>query len=242
MVRLSFRRSFFSAVFFVASPPPESGPALPGVSSRSIAGRRVKRWIIPILAGMGIAAISHIWYRGSHIDDRVYSAELDRGPISQIISWDGGRNAVQISRLSALPADDLWRVVTDQGRFDEFMPYVRTTTVRPGPDDALIESQILDLPHASYELELTIRLREEGDKRTAGWVQTKGILPYNQGAWVVERYGKQSILRYQVSAALSGVPQWIVNFAMRRRLGRLLEAVETRVRELQNREPDYFRS
>jgi ribosome-associated toxin RatA of RatAB toxin-antitoxin module len=227
----------------MVSMPAESAAVGPAGSGRPSNRRGFKRWIFAALAASGAAALCHIWYRGSHVDDRVPSAsELEQGPVSQIISWEEGRTAVQISRLSTLPADDLWRVVTDQARYDEFMPYVRTTTVRPGPDDTLIESQILDLPHASYELELTIRLREQEGRRTARWEQTKGVLPYNQGAWVVERQGERAVLRYQVSAALNGVPQWIVNYAMRRRLGRLLEAVETRVRELQKREPEYFRA
>lgn len=227
----------------MASTQGESAALPPSEPSGPISRYGFKRWLFLGLTALGTAALGHAWYRGSHVDDRVYSvSELEHGPVSQIIDWEGGHTAVQISRLSALPADDLWRVVTDQGRFDEFMPYVRSTSVRPGPDDSLIEAQFLDLPHASYELELTIRLREQGDTRTAGWVQSKGMLSYNQGAWVVENHGDRAILRYQVSAALSGVPQWIVNFAMRRRLGRLLEAVETRVRDLQKREPDYFRS
>jgi hypothetical protein len=205
--------------------------------------RGFRRTIISLLTAAGLAALGFVWYQGSHVDGRIHSTvDLKNGPIAQIIPWEGGRTAVQISRFSTLPADDLWRVATDQGRFDEFMPYVRETTVRPGPDDTLIESQILDLPHASYDLELTIRLREENSVRTAAWAQSKGLLTYNQGAWVVERVPEGAILRYQVSAALTGVPQWIVNYAMRRRLGRLLEAVESRVRDLQKREPDYFRS
>lgn len=214
-----------------AGPPPKRLP------------RGFRRVSISLFTLAGLAALAFVWYQGSHVDGQLRSAaELKKGPIAQIIPWERGRTAVQISRFSPLAADDLWRVVTDQGRFDEFMPYVRETTVRPGPDGTLIESQILDLPHASYDLELTIRLLEEGSTRTAAWTQSKGLLTHNQGAWVVEKVPEGSILRYQVSAALTGVPQWIVNYAMRRRLGRLLEAVERRVRELQQREPEYFRS
>jgi uncharacterized membrane protein len=227
----------------MASTPAESATGPPAAPHPPARPPGYKRRVVLVLGLLGAAALGHIWYRGSHVDDRVYSVvELEQGPVAQIISWDEGRTAVQISRLSTLPADHLWRVVTDQGRFDEFMPYVRSTTVRPGPEETLIESQVLDLPHASYELELTIRLRDHDGTRTARWAQTKGVLSYNQGAWVVESHGERTILRYQVSAALGGVPQWIVNYAMRRRLGRLLEAVESRVRDLQKREPDYFRS
>lgn len=209
-------------------------------------GRRMhgfKRWIFLGLLVAGAAVLAHVWYCGSHVDPHQYDAdELKHGPIAQIISWDGGRTAVQISQLSALPPDHLWRVVTDQGRFDEFMPYVRSTTVEPGPDGTLIEKQILDLPHTSFELELAIRLSEQDGRRRARWEQKKGTLNFNQGAWIVESLGDRSVLRYQVSASLDWVPQWLVNYAMRRRLGRLLEAVEARVRDLEKREPEYFGS
>ena len=168
-----------------------------------------KRWTFLGCLLLGAAAIGHMWYVGSHVDRHVYTvSELEAGPIAQIIAWDGGRTAVQISRLSSLSADDLWRVVTDQGRFNEFMPYVRSTSVRPGPDGASIVKQQLDLPHAKYELELEIRLREQDGVRTALWQQIRGALSFNQGAWVVESHGDRSLLRYQVSASLSWVPQW----------------------------------
>jgi hypothetical protein len=207
-------------------------------------GRRrygFKRWVALAFIVLGILVIGHIAYQGSVVDAHVYSpSELEAGPVDQIILWDDGRTAVQVSRLSDLPPDHLWRVVTDQARFDEFMPYVRETTVTANPDGSFLEKQILDLPHASYDLELEIRLSERDGVRTARWVQQKGVLPYNQGAWIVEDHGGRSVLRYQVSASVSWVPQSLANYAMRMRLGRLLEAVEARVRDVQQREPEYF--
>jgi uncharacterized membrane protein len=218
-------------------------PAANGRLSARLRRVGAKRAVLAGLMVAGAAAISHVWYRGSQIDSHTYGPdELEQGPVAQVIAWGDNRTAVQISRLSSLPADHLWRVVTDQGRFDQFMPYVRSTTVEPLPDGTLRERQILDLPHASYELQLLIRLSEKGLVRTANWTQAQGTLSYNQGAWIVERAGERAVLRYQVSAGLDWVPQWLVNYAMRRRLGRLLEAVETRVRDLERREPEYFRS
>ena len=92
-----------------------------------------KRRLFLGLCTLGAVAIAHTWYSGSHVDDRAVTiSRLETGPVTQIISWDRDNTAVQLSQLSELPSDDLWRVVTDQGRFDEFMPYVRTTTVSEG--------------------------------------------------------------------------------------------------------------
>ena len=216
---------------------PQDVPAAP------IKRRGFKRWVFLALMILGAAALCRVWWRGARIDSHEYSAaELEAGPISQVIQWhDGQHTAVQISRLTPLSADHLWRVVTDQARFDEFMPYVQTTTIRPGPDGSILESQILNLPHADYELDLEIRLKESGDRRSADWKQVKGVLPFNEGAWIVERVQDRSILRYQVAASMDWVPQFAVNSALRPRLNRLLQAVERRTRELEQSEPQYFR-
>lgn len=111
---------------------------------------------------------------------------------------------------------------------------------RAGRDGTLIEKQILDLPHASYELTLEIALDERPALRTARWRQMQGALDFNEGAWVVEEEGDRTLLRYQVAAALHWLPQGPSNYVLRWRLARLLEAVEQRVRDLEAREPEYF--
>jgi hypothetical protein len=211
-------------------------------ASERRAGRSpIWKWAFRILLIAGAAVVAYVWYSGSHVDSRTYgAADLANGPITQIIPWDDGRTAVQVSRLTDLPADQLWKVVTDQGRFDQFMPYVRKTTVEPLPGGKLLEKQILDLPHATYNVELEIALDQQPGVRKARWRQINESLTYNQGAWVVEESGGKSILRYQVAAGVDWMPQFVVNFSLRPRLNRLLQAVEQRVRDLNAKEPQYF--
>lgn len=214
--------------------------------SNSVARTRPRRFGLKRKIGLtllllGLAALAHIWYWGGRIDRQTYrAADLTAGPVTQICAWNASHSAVQISRLSSVSADRLWRVVTDQGRFDEFMPYVRSTTVEPGDNGKLLEKQILDLPYGSFDLVLEIELTERPKVRRAQWRQIMGSLDFNEGAWTVEQEGQQTILRYEVAATVNWMPQAIVNYAMRRRLGRLLEAVEQRVRDLEQREPEYF--
>lgn len=222
---------------------PESSQPRTIEQPASPAPRRVgvKRKIGLVLLLFGIAVVGHVAYWGGRIDPTTYhAADLAAGPVVQISAWDNAHTAVQISRLSSLPADRLWQVVTDQGRFDEFMPYVRSTTVEPGDDGKLIEKQVLDLPHGSFDLVLEIELIEQPKVRRARWRQITGSLDFNEGAWTVEQEQDQTILRYEVAATVNWMPQSLVNYAMRRRLGRLLEAVEQRVRDLEQREPEYF--
>lgn len=206
-------------------------------------GRGRKRRICAAVGLLFAGALVYLWYRGAHVDAHVYTAsELQGGAVTQIIPWGPERTAVQVNFLSTASPDHLWRVVTDQGRFDQFMPFVRKTTVRPGEGGALIESQILDLPHYSHELELEIHLDVKPGRRAASWKQIKGEIAFNEGAWIVEEDGGKAILRYQVSAALNWAPQWAVNGAMRTRLVKLLLAVEKRTHDLESSEPEYFKA
>lgn len=218
--------------------------AVPGASESAAPRLRgLKRGLTLVLCLLGALVLGHMYRVGGRVDPRVYTAaDLENGPVTQIIPWGGGYTAVQISRLSPLPADKLWKVMTDQARFDEFLPFVEESDIRPGPGGTLIETQVLNLPHASYHLELEIRVSEEPGLRKAAWKQIKGALSLNQGAWIMEEEDGKSIMRYQVAGAFPWLPQWIVNFAMRNRLGRLLVAVEQRVRDLEKNEPGYFGS
>ena len=222
------------------------GAAGPGASTAAIPPSRskfVRRWIWRGLLIAGIAVIGHIWYWGGHVDPQVYGVtELAGGPVTQIITWDDGHTAVQASRLTDLSADQLWKVVTDQGRFDQFMPYVRQTTVEKLPDGKFLEKQILDLPTGSYNVDLEITLDLQANVRKARWRQLNGTLDFNEGAWVVEQAGPKTILRYQVAADFNWLPQFVVNYALRKRLNKLLESVETRVRDLNQKDPQYFRT
>lgn len=200
------------------------------------------RWILRVLAIGGLVVLAQFWYVGSHIDGEVYGpAELGDRQVVQIIRWNEDYTAVQVSCATRLPVEHLWRVVADQGRFQEYMPWVASSTVRPGPSGTLIDEQRLDLPMGTYALTLEITLERSGNTSTARWRQLEGELAFNEGAWVVEDHGDSAVLRYQVAASLRLLPQWALNYTMRLRLGRLLDAVLLRVRQLEQTEPEYFR-
>ncbi|MBX7246793.1 MAG: hypothetical protein K1X53_14955 [Candidatus Sumerlaeaceae bacterium] len=231
-----------------SKPLPENGKEL-DPDSDAVAGEPAggkPAWLVRLVWVCVIAVcliIPWVWYHGSHVTAGWPSeAELKNGPISQVVMWrDGKHTAVQFSRLYDGNPDHFWKVVTDQGRFDEFMPFVAYTRVRPGPNGTRLEEQKLNLPFGDQELELEITLTEEGPVRMARWRQSKGTLRHNEGAWIVEKGSEgKVILRYQVSATVDYILQWVTNFAMRQRLGKLLDAVDARVKSLKASDPDYF--
>src|SRR6185436_19503247 len=93
------------------------GPAATGENSSTPVRRTaIWRWIVRILLVAGACVVTYVWYAGSHVDNHVYGAsELANGPITQIVPWHDNYKAVQTSRLTDLPADQIWKVVTDQG-------------------------------------------------------------------------------------------------------------------------------
>jgi hypothetical protein len=212
--------------------------------STAVAGATFTTKRLALLGGAFVVMLAMAvlaYFYGGIINTTEYGPnDLRGGPRSQIVPWPNNNTAVQVSRLSKLKPDHLWKVVTDQSRFDEFMPYVRETTVEALPDGSFLEKQVLDLPAGSYDLDLRIRLTAHDNIRRAAWEQQRGTLRYNAGAWIVEKHGDESILRYQVAARLGWLPQWMTNSAMRGRLGKLLEAVEVRTAKLEQNEQGYF--
>lgn len=91
------------------TPPDTAGEAQPNPTHF----RTVCRWAFYGLLIAGVAVVAHVWYWGSHIDPQTYGASelLSAGPVSQLIAWDNGYTAAQTSRLTDLPADQLWKVV-----------------------------------------------------------------------------------------------------------------------------------
>lgn len=204
---------------------------------------RRRRWIIRVLAIGGLVVLADLWYVGGHIDGKLYGpAELGDRQVAQIIQWDKDHKAVQISCATRLPFEHVWRVVADQERFDEYMPWVADSTMRPGVTGVFIEELKLKLPMGTYAQTLEITVKRSGNISTARWRQLEGDLAFNEGAWVVEDHGGVAVLRYQLATTFWPLPQWAVNSAMRSRLGELLDAVLTRVQRLEETEPEYFRA
>lgn len=193
--------------------------------------RRLWKSCVFVLALLGVAAVGHIWIVSSFIDDTVYGAEqLLHATRSQIISWEDGRNAVQISYASELPADAFWRIISDHHSYHDLMPGVEIKSERQNGDGTTTVEQVLRLPYTEYQIQLQVSTTTEGPVRKWKWRQTNGPLEADDGAFVVEDHGDKTILRYQASAIVPGCPQWLVNYTMRHRHLAMLELMERHAR------------
>jgi hypothetical protein len=139
--------------------------------------------------------------------------------------------------LVAAPAERVFRVVTDNARFAEFMPYVRESTVKPGPEGSILNSQSLSLPLIDDRF-YTIRVvnrQERADgvpvyRSTWTYVPGSGNVRENCGSWTVVPWGDGALVVYRVLSDPGGwVPRWAHHLASRRSLPALIEAVRARV-------------
>jgi len=140
--------------------------------------------------------------------------------------------------LVACAPESLYAVVTDNAKFAEFMPHVKTSTIIRDADGTLMNHQELSLPFPIADRHYTIRivnsLRDDRGARLwqSAWtyVADSGNIKETRGAWIVTDSGTgKAILDYRVFTDPGGrIPAWAYNTATRRTLPDLLEAVVLR--------------
>ena len=125
--------------------------------------------------------------------------------------------------LVACAPESLYAVVTDNAKFAEFMPHVKTSTIIRDADGTLMNHQELSLPFPIADRHYTIRIVNSlrDDRGARLW----------QSAWtyVADSGTGKAILDYRVFTDPGGrIPAWAYNTATRRTLPDLLEAVVLR--------------
>ncbi len=140
-----------------------------------------------------------------------------------------------------LPAERLFRVVTDNARFAEFMPHVAESTVETGPDGAIVNFQRLDLPFV-HDRHYRVRIvNTEGEEdgwtvRRSAWtyVPGSGNIAESRGSWtLVELATDRTLLVYEVFTDPGGwIPAWLYNRATRQAVPDLIASVRERARSI----------
>jgi len=134
----------------------------------------------------------------------------------------------------------VFRVVTDNEHFAEFMPRVKRSTVEAGADGSPINHQELKLPFVK-DREFKVRISNSVTEREgeqiwrSAWTHVKGFgnIEDTTGSWTLLEYGEhRTLVIYEVLTDPGGsIPRYLKNLATKRTLPALLDSVRERARD-----------
>ena len=194
------------------------------------------------LCGAAPAAAADCREHGARLQRQLDAGQWLQVERLEVVDWlieiEGSpvKEGIAVGLVEA-PAERVYRVVTDNARFAEFMPYVEESTVETGEDGSTVNFQHLDLPWPISDREYKVRLvnlepGEESPAWQSTWTHVKGFgnIEESHGAWRVFPCGESALVEYQVLTDPGGrIPTYFKNKATRRSLERLIEAVRDRV-------------
>jgi len=164
----------------------------------------------------------------------IVSLKIVRGPIKE---------GKAIGFIDFAP-ERVFRVVTDNENFEEFMPYVIQSDVELLKEGAIINHQHLDFPFPIgdrfYKINI-INTIENINKRkifksTWTYVKGSGNIQDTYGSWILEEYGQgKTLATYIVCTDPGGwIPSWAKNMATEIALPKIIERVRQRVKNSEN--------
>jgi Polyketide cyclase / dehydrase and lipid transport len=133
------------------------------------------------------------------------------------------------------PPERVFKIVTDNDNFEEFMPYVTQSDVEQGEEGAIINYQHLDFPFPVgdryYKINIinTIESKKRGQVFISAWTYVKGSgnIDDTYGSWILEEYNKgKTLVTYIVCTDIGGwIPSWAQNMATEIALPEIIERV-----------------
>jgi hypothetical protein len=139
-----------------------------------------------------------------------------------------------------VPPHKVFRVITDNEYFEEFMPYVRQSDVERIKEGSIMNYQYLDFPFPIgdryYKLQIlqTIQNTEKGKVFKSAWTYIKGSgnIRDTYGSWILEEYGQgKTLATYVVCTDPGGsLPKWALNMATKFSLPEIISRVRQRVK------------
>jgi ribosome-associated toxin RatA of RatAB toxin-antitoxin module len=152
-----------------------------------------------------------------------------------ILDKSGGKpkGKVRAAILIRAPVEEIWDVLVDCQHAPEFVPGLKDCKVlRSEGDTETIEHEVKFswlIPKVIYTFRAKYQIQKQIDFKSIG-----GDLKEVEGSWVLESIGdgNQTILIYSVYLNPGFfIPQWLVNFTLRRNLPDLMKSVRDRVSE-----------
>ena len=142
-----------------------------------------------------------------------------------------------------VPPEKVFRVVTDNEDFEEFMPYVKQSDVERIKERSIMNYQYLDFPFPIgdryYKLHIlhTIENTDNGKVFKSTWTYVKGSgnIKDTYGSWILEEYGQgKTLATYVVCTDPGGsLPKWALNMATKISLPEIIDRVRQRVKNPQ---------
>ena len=137
------------------------------------------------------------------------------------------------------PPEKVFRVVTDNEDFEQFMPYVKQSDVERLTEASIINYQYLDFPFPIrdryYKLHILRRIENTNEgkifKSTWTYVKGSGNIIDTYGSWTLEKYPKgKTLVTYVVCTDPGGsLPKWVLNMATEISLPQVIGRVRHRV-------------
>ena len=175
-----------------------------------------RRLLLGILA-LFVALLVGVVVRGTWTTTEIHNpTSPDDGFVTQLVDLGDGHTHVRCAVVVDHPADDLFAVVTDYGRFPEIFTWAgRRMTVddvtETGPDTVRFTG-------AAHLLSLTVPIDVEIEHRrtpeflSARWDETSDLQHVNRGGWRVEPLSEtRSLLVYSLEVQEHPYPQFLVN-------------------------------
>lgn len=142
--------------------------------------------------------------------------------------------------LIEVPPERVFKVITDNENFEQFMPYVKQSDVERVKEGSIINYQYLDFPFPIgdryYKLHVvhTIEDTDRGTFFRSAWTYVKGSgnIRDTYGSWILQEYGQgKTLATYVVCTDPGGsIPKWAQNFATKISLPKIIDRVRRRVK------------
>jgi hypothetical protein len=191
--------------------------------------RRSRRLLIPLvllvlLVGAGVV----FFVRGTWADDvpRNPTGVAD-GPVAQVYQPAGQSKRVRCAILLPHPPGRVWKVVTDYGRYGDFLPYLAGVKTEAGGDDTRMTGQARSVLGGWWPFTITIHEKTADGGHVAWWDETgTGEVRVNRGSWeVLPATGGETLLVLSLETEVHNYPAFILRNTYLHRLKEVLRRV-----------------
>ena len=202
-----------------------------------------------------ITFIALIMLFGSWTIQEANAMELTKKLLDQLANGEvivylkAGRESVKEGTVIGIidaPPERVFKVITDNENFEQFMPYVKKSNVELGKDGSIINYQYLDFPFPVgdryYKLRI-INSKENIDKGKifrSSWTYIKGSgnIEDTYGSWMLKEYGQgKTLATYVVCTDPGGrIPKWAQNMATKISLPKIIGRVRQQTKNSEYRD------